>query len=41
MTILPLHKIPSKVEAERILRELVAKGMVCQARQERMAKAKG
>lgn len=28
MSIVPLHKIPTKIEAQNIVRELVAKGMV-------------
>jgi hypothetical protein len=28
MSIVPLHKIPTKAEAQKIVRELVAKGMV-------------
>jgi hypothetical protein len=42
MNIVPLHKIPSKIEAERILRELAAKGMVSLSKhaRDRMAERK-
>lgn len=29
MNIVPLHKVPNKTEAQSIVRELVAKGMIC------------
>ena len=42
MNIVPLHRIPSKLEAEKILRELTAKGMVSLSKhaRERMIKRK-
>lgn len=42
MSIVPLHKTPSRKEAERILKELTAKGMVSLSghARERMAKRK-
>lgn len=42
MNIVPLHKLPSKIEAEKILRELTAKGMVTLSKhaRDRMAKRK-
>ena len=42
MNIVPLHKIPSKAEAEKILRELTIKGMVSLSKhaRERMVKRK-
>lgn len=42
MSVVPLHKVPSKAEAEKILRELTAKGMVFLSKhaRDRMAKRK-
>lgn len=42
MTIVPLHKIPSKAEAQRIVKELAEKGMVIWSKhaRERMVERK-